>query len=66
MRTSIFVGLDNNPSRCVRDTKIENLASSDQSIETMHDLLNTSGEIPPMNIQQIDIIRTHLLQRTVD
>lgn len=61
MRASVFVSFDHDPSRCIRNTKIEDLASSDQSIETMHDLLNTGSEIPPMHIQQINIIRTHLL-----
>ena len=46
MRTSVFVSLDNNPSRCIRNTKVENLASSNQCIESMHDFLNTSGKIP--------------------
>lgn len=65
MRTRVFVSLDNNPSRCIRNTKVKNLASSNQSIESMHNLLNTGSEIPPMHVEQVDVIRTHLLQRTV-
>jgi hypothetical protein len=66
MLASVVVGLDHNPGRCIRDTKVEDLALSNQGVETMHDFLNTRSEVPPMNVQQINIISTQLLQRTVD
>jgi hypothetical protein len=66
MSASVVVGLDYNPGGCVRDTKVEDLALSNQGIETMHDFLNTGSEVPPMNVQQINVIGTKFLQRTVD
>jgi hypothetical protein len=66
MSASVVVGLDYNPGGCVRDTKVEDLALSNQGIESMHDFLNTGSEVPPMNVQQINVIGTKFLQRTVD
>ena len=66
MSTSVVVGLDYNPSGCIRDSKVEDLASGNQGVETMHNFLDTGSEIPPVNIKQIDVVRTQLLQRTVD
>ena len=35
----------------------------DESVEGTHDLLNAGFIIPPMNVEEIDIIRPQLLER---
>ncbi len=44
--------------------KVENFALRDKIVETVHDLFNTGGIIPPMQIQNVDVVRAQFLQRS--
>lgn len=62
----VLVALCNSERRCIRDSKIErtyqvqDLALADQVVQTVHDLLDGSTEVPPVKIEDDHVSRTKL------
>lgn len=50
----------------VRDSKVENFTRLDENIETIRDLLDGSGPVPPVQVQDIDVISLKLGERISD
>ena len=51
----------------ISDThQVENLSLYYQVMKSVHHLLNAGRVIPPMNVENIDVVRTKLLQGRVD
>ena len=66
MISGILVRLGHNPSGCIRNTQIENFALDDEVVETVHDLFDRGNVIPPMDVQNVDIGCTKVLQTFFD
>lgn len=64
--TRVLVGLRNDPGRCVTDTEIEHLALCDEVVQALHDLRDGSGEVPPVNVQQVNVVCLELSQRSLN
>jgi hypothetical protein len=64
--TSVVISLDHNPGRCIGDSEVQHFASINQGIESMHDFLDTCGKVPPVNVEEVNVIGAELLQRAID
>jgi hypothetical protein len=62
VRPSILVGLSNDPSWSIRNTKVQDLSAPDQIVQGEHNLLDGCRIIPPMEIQNINVIGLQLDQ----
>ena len=62
----IIVRFGNNPGRCVGHAEIEHLALNDEVVQAIHDFLHAGGIVPPMELQDIDVVCAELFQRRVD
>jgi hypothetical protein len=62
VRPSIFVGLSNDPSRSIRYTKVQDLSRPHNVIQGEHNLLDGRRVIPPMDIEDINVIGLQLEQ----
>lgn len=48
--TSIAISLDDDPSRCVADTEVKNLALGDQDVERVHQFGDAGSKVPGLNV----------------
>lgn len=62
----VVVGLDDDPRRRVRHPEVEHLAGGDERVQAVHDLLDGGGKVPPVHVQQVDVVGAQLLQAAVD
>jgi hypothetical protein len=62
VRPSIFVGLSNDPSRSIRYTKVQDLSRPHNIVQGEHNLLDGRRVIPPVNIENINVIGLQLDQ----
>ena len=46
--------------------QIKHFSLHDQIMKRVHDLINRSGPIPPMHVQDVDVRRTQLLEGCLD
>lgn len=53
-------------TRRVRDPEVQDLATLDDLVQTLHDLLDRRGVIPPVNVEDIDIVGLELEQRAFE
>lgn len=65
MVAGVLVGLRNDPGRRVRDAQVQDLSLSDEGVETLHELRDGAGEVPPVDIEKIDVVGLQLLQACV-
>lgn len=63
---SVVVGLDDNPGGGVGDTKVENLARCDQIVESVHDLFHGGSKVPPVQVQEVNVVSLELLETVLD
>jgi hypothetical protein len=56
VRPSIFVGLSNDPSRSIRYTKVQDLSGPHDVVQGEHNLLDWRRVIPPVNIEDINVV----------
>lgn len=63
---SVIVGLDDNPGRGVGDTEVENLARCDEVVESMHDFFHGGGEVPPVQVEEVDVVSLEFLETSLD
>ena len=61
-----FVRPGHNPGWRVADAQIEDLSNENELVERLHYLLDRRGEIEPMNVENVDIICSQLLQAGSD
>jgi hypothetical protein len=61
--TSVGVGRRDDVCGCVADAQVQHFALFNNSIKRVHDLLNASGPVPPVDIQDVDPVGLELLQR---
>jgi len=57
-----FVGFADNPGGRVADSEVQDLSRVDNGIERLHQLRNRCREVPPVHVQQIDVISLKLLE----
>lgn len=60
--SGILVGLGNNPSRRIRDSQVQDLTLGNEVVETLHELRDGGREVPPVHVEQVDVVRLQLLQ----
>lgn len=60
-----MVGLAYNPSRRVAYTEIQNLAPLHHVVERLHQLRDACGEVPPVDVEQVNIVGLKLLERSL-
>jgi hypothetical protein len=53
-------------TRSVRDTQVQHLALPHDIVQAVHDLLNRRGVVPPVHVEDIDVVGTKLLERGVE
>ena len=58
----VLVGLADDPRGRVADAEVEDLAGADEVVERLHELGDGGGEVPPVDVQQIDIVGPQLLE----
>ena len=46
--------------------KIKNFSLRDQVMQAIHNLFNGGDEVPPMNVKDVNVVGTKLLQRRFD
>lgn len=61
-----LISLADNPSRCITDTQIQHLPTLHKLVQALHHLGDTSCEVPPMHIEQVNIVCLELLQAGLD
>lgn len=61
-----FIGLTDNPCGCVTDTKVQHLSAVHQRIERLHNLWDARSIIPPVHVQQVNVVGLKLLQRRLE
>jgi len=66
VRPSIFVGLSNDPSRSVRYTEVQDLSRPHDIIQGKHNLLDGRRVVPPVDIEDINVIGLQLDQRGLE
>jgi hypothetical protein len=66
MSERTLIRLTHNPSRRIAHPQIQNLATAYQLIKTLHQLRHTRRKIPPMHIQQIDVVGLQFLKTGLD
>ena len=62
MEVLTIITLDNDPCWSIADTKVEYFAIHHHGMKAVHELLDRSGKVPPMHVEQIDVISLKLLQ----
>ena len=63
---SVVVSLRHNPRRGVGNSEVEDLALHDESVEAVHDLLDGASVVPPVDVEDVNVIRAQLSERVVD
>ena len=66
MGPGILIRLSDDPSRSIRHTQVEDFTAPHQIVQGQHDLLNGGGVIPPVDIEEIDVIGLELDQRCLE
>lgn len=46
--------------------EVKDLAGHDELMKVVHDLLDATSVIPPVNVQEVDVRGAQLLQRSLD
>ena len=59
---SVCVRLRDDPRGRVRHAEVENLALHYEVVQAIHDFLNAAGVVPPVNVQDVDVVRAKFLQ----
>lgn len=62
----VLVGFADDPGRGVADSQVEDLPCGDEMVQRLHDLWDGSCEIPPMDVQYINVGRLQVLQASLD
>ena len=63
---SVGVCFGHDPGRAIRNSKIQDLAFHNQIVKTIHDLLDATCIVPEMDIKQIDVGGSQLLERILN
>ena len=66
METGVVVALYNDPGGSVADAEIDDLASHYKLMQTIHKFRDGSSEVPPMKIEQIDVVSLQLFETGFD
>ena len=65
MITGILVRLRHDPRRRVRDAEIEDLALVGGRVERLHDFGDRRRVVPPVDVEDVDVVGLELLQTGV-
>lgn len=63
---SVLVGLADDPRRSVADAEVDDFPSGDHVVQRLHELGDGGCEVPPMDIEQINVVRLQLLQACLE
>ena len=58
-----MIRLADHPGRRITNTQVQDLAPLHHMVQALHDLWDARGEVPPMQIQHIYVVRLQLLER---
>ena len=62
----VQVSLGDYPRGRVRNAEVEDLAGRDEMVQAIHDFLDTAGVIPPMQVEDIDVVGSELLEGSMN
>ena len=62
MVARVLVGLGDDPGWGVGDAEVEDFAGGDEVVEALHELLHRGGVVPPVHVQQVDVVGLQLGQ----
>lgn len=66
MRPGVVVCFHHDPRGCIRDTEVEDLAGGDEGVEAVHDLFDGGGEVPEVQVEEVDIRRLQVVEGFLD
>lgn len=66
MVSRILVRLGDDPCWRVRYTEVQDFACGDEMVQIVHNLFDAGGEVPPMQVEDVDVRRPQFLQRGLD
>lgn len=66
MISCILIASSDNVGGGVGDAQVQDLASADEVVEALHDLLARGRVLPPVQVQNVDVIGLELLERLLD
>ena len=66
MVAGVLVGLAHHPGGGVGDAEVEHFALADDVVEALHELGDADGEVPPVHIENIQVVGLQLLQAVAE
>jgi len=63
---SVLVGFANDSRRGVADAEVNDLALFAYGVQAEHELGDAGCEVPPVNVEDVDVGRLELLQGSLD
>ena len=64
--SDLRVRLRDDPRGRVRHAEVQHLALHDERVQGVHHLLDARHVVPPVHVEDVDIIGTQFLERSVD
>lgn len=55
MHASVIISLHHDPCRGVRDAEIEDFPRGNERVEAVHDFFNGCGEVPKVQVENVDV-----------
>ena len=55
MRARVLVRLDHHPGRGIGHAEVQHLAGGDEVVEGVHDLGDGGGEVPVVQVEEVDV-----------
>ena len=62
----VGVGCGDDPGWGVRYPEVEDLALFDEDVKRVHDLADRGGVIPPVDVEDVDVVSLEFLERLMD
>lgn len=59
----ILICFRRNPGRRIGDSEIEHFSGRDEVVQCQHEFRDTGAEVPPVDVEDIDIARLQFLER---
>lgn len=66
VEASIVVALHNNPCWGITNPEVDDFARHDKLMQTVHQLRDAGREVPPMEVEEVDVVSLQLFQAGLD